>query len=416
MSKEALAKVVQRAISDAAFRRQLNSDPAGALRGFDLSADEMSAIRTGDAGRLSTLGVDQRMSKAFGLGGALASTKLAASDLTPGGGPSMVDDLSGAGGKTIIPADPTRPGGSADIDGGTSGTSTVRIGDDYKFAGRQAPDSGGTSTVRAGDDWKFAGRAAPEGSASTVRVGDDWKYPSSTQAHAAPVEGSPEADAAQQGTGMAAYPAHNGLAGPSEAQSVRAGDDWARNSAGVADSGRIGSARLDDATGGASGGASAINDDPDGFLAANANADTSGSAARANVIHDDPDGFLAANADAGGSVVRANVIHDDPNGFLAANADAGDAAARANVIHDDPNGFLAANADAPTGGSAGDGTAFLDESEAYLTKVGYDSSAASTPNADATWSGDDIAGPSSVADDTTDGGNTATEGGPNITP
>jgi hypothetical protein len=134
------------------------------------------------------------------------------------------------------------------------------------------------------------------------------------------------------------------------------------------------------------------------------------------VIHDDPNGFLAANADAGGSVVRANVIHDDPNGFLAANADAGGAAARANVIHDDPNGFLAANADAAaTGGSAGDGTAFLDESEAYLTKVGYDASAAS--GTDATVIHDDPNGfLAANADDAPDGGNTSSEDGPNIAP
>ena len=117
MSKEALAKVVQRAISDAAFRRQLNSDPTGALRGFDLSADEASALRTGDAGRLSSLGVDQRMSKSYAIGG-MASTRLSASDLTPGGGPALVDDLSGAAGRTVTPADPTRPGGAVDIDGG----------------------------------------------------------------------------------------------------------------------------------------------------------------------------------------------------------------------------------------------------------------------------------------------------------
>ena len=423
MSKEALAKVVQRAISDAAFRRQLNSDPAGALRGFDLSSDEMSAIRTGDAGRLTTLGVDQRMSKAYTLGTSFASRN-AASDLTPGGGPAMVDDASGvAGGKTSIPGDPTRPGGSADIDGGTSGTSTVRVGDDYKFAGRQAPDSGGSSTVHAGDDWKYAGRVAPD-STGTVRTGDDWKFAdrSASQGSVAPVEGSPEASAAE-----------NASAGSSTA---RIGDDWkfadravsqgsvapvegspeasaAENAS--AGSGRIGTARLDDASAGASGGATAIHDDPNGFLAANAT-DTSGAAARANVIHDDPNGFLAANADAGGSVVRANVINDDPNGFLAANADAGGAAARASVIHDDPNGFLAANADAAaTGGSAGDGTAFLDESEAYLTKVGYDASAAS--GTDATVIHDDPNGfLAANADDAPDGGNTAAEDGPNIAP
>src|SRR6267378_2824131 len=162
MSKEALAKVVQRAISDAGFRRQLNSDPAGALKGFDLSADEVSALRAGDAGRLSSLGIDQRMSKSFQLAGAAAATRMSQGDLA-GGTPAMVDDASGAGSHTVTPADPQRFGGadasgaeavrSADVDGGTSGTQTVRAGDDYKFAGRQAPEAGGTA--RAGDDWKF---------------------------------------------------------------------------------------------------------------------------------------------------------------------------------------------------------------------------------------------------------------------
>ncbi len=83
MSKEALAKVVQRAISDGAFRRQLSTDPTGALRGYDLSGDEKAAIRSGDAGRLSSLGVDQRMSKAFSIGGdAAAASRLSPSDIS----------------------------------------------------------------------------------------------------------------------------------------------------------------------------------------------------------------------------------------------------------------------------------------------------------------------------------------------
>src|SRR2546428_9110279 len=69
MSKETLTKVVQRAISDGAFRRQLANDPATALRGFDLTPNETAAIRSGDSGRLSALGVDVRMSKAFPLAG-----------------------------------------------------------------------------------------------------------------------------------------------------------------------------------------------------------------------------------------------------------------------------------------------------------------------------------------------------------
>src|SRR5437899_3313454 len=146
MSKEALAKVVQRAISDAAFRRQLNSDPSGALRGFDLSADEASALRTGDAGRLSSLGVDQRMSKSYAIGG-MASTRLSASDLTPGGGPALVDDLSGAAGRTVTPADPTRPG-AVDVDGGTSGTSSVHVRDDPNgFLAANADATGGSAAA-----------------------------------------------------------------------------------------------------------------------------------------------------------------------------------------------------------------------------------------------------------------------------
>src|SRR3989442_1054396 len=57
--------VVQRAISDAAFRSQLRSDPAKALRGFSLSPEETRALTSGDSARLVALGVDQRMSKMF---------------------------------------------------------------------------------------------------------------------------------------------------------------------------------------------------------------------------------------------------------------------------------------------------------------------------------------------------------------
>jgi hypothetical protein len=364
MSKEALAKVVQRAISDAGFRRQLNSDPAGALRGFDLSSDEVSALRTGDAGRLSTLGIDQRMSKSFALAGAAAATRMSQADLV-GGTPAMVDDASGAGSRTVIPSDPDHKAGSADA----SGTESIRSAD---------VDGGaiGNQTVRAGDDWKFAGRAASEGG-GTVRTGDDWKFADrAPQGSVAPVEGSPEGSAADIARGAGA------------AQSVRAGDDWARSSHAAADTGRIGTARLDDSSG-ASGGANAVNDDPDGFLAANKNADFS--TAR-SAVNDDPDGFLAANKNA------------DLSGTVRSG------------VNDDPDGFLAANKNADLGGaSKGGETAFIDESESYLTKVGYDPAAAHevTDAHDRGWSGDQIAGPDSADSGSTDAG---TEGGPNITP
>jgi hypothetical protein len=84
MSKEALAKVVQRSISDAAFRRQLATDPTGALRRYDLTADEAAAIRHGDSARLTALGVEQRMSKAFTLAAGDAGSLPSSSDLATG--------------------------------------------------------------------------------------------------------------------------------------------------------------------------------------------------------------------------------------------------------------------------------------------------------------------------------------------
>ena len=67
MSREALTTVVQRSISDPAFRRQLATEPTIALGAYDLTADEFSALRSRDAGRLTALGVDLRMSKVFTL-------------------------------------------------------------------------------------------------------------------------------------------------------------------------------------------------------------------------------------------------------------------------------------------------------------------------------------------------------------
>ncbi len=60
---DALKRVVSRAISDAAFRRQLQNDPKAALKEFELSAAEMNALTSGDATKLTALGIDQRMSR-----------------------------------------------------------------------------------------------------------------------------------------------------------------------------------------------------------------------------------------------------------------------------------------------------------------------------------------------------------------
>ena len=85
MSKN-LERVIQRAISDAAFRRQLQSNPEAALRGFKLTESEVAALRSGDAGKLTSLGIDQRMSKTFTFGAAdLASRASTGGDLSSAG-------------------------------------------------------------------------------------------------------------------------------------------------------------------------------------------------------------------------------------------------------------------------------------------------------------------------------------------
>ena len=63
MSQEILTKVIERASSDAEFRSQLQSNPEGALASYDLTPEERAALMSGDSDRLSSLGVDARVSK-----------------------------------------------------------------------------------------------------------------------------------------------------------------------------------------------------------------------------------------------------------------------------------------------------------------------------------------------------------------
>ena len=134
MSKSTVNQVVQRAISDAAFRRQLQSDPHKALKGFDLSADERSAITAGDPARLTALGVDQRMSKAFSLGALSDASKVVVDDGGAGGVGSAIfidDGGSGSGGNAAIVSgnvDASSPLGTMVIDEGSiSGSSSATV-------------------------------------------------------------------------------------------------------------------------------------------------------------------------------------------------------------------------------------------------------------------------------------------------
>jgi len=135
MASKNLGAVIQRAISDGAFRRQLQSDPAAALRGFNLTADEIAAIRSGDSSKLMSLGVDQRMSKAFSVGGAMAG----------GAARSSVSDLSAGGTASTIANDPTAGTREGIVGDPTSGArQAVNIG--AADGSRSALDAGATDT------------------------------------------------------------------------------------------------------------------------------------------------------------------------------------------------------------------------------------------------------------------------------
>jgi len=103
-----LNDVVQRAISDAAFRSQLRSDPAKALRGFSLSPEETRALTSGDPAKLVALGIDQRMSKVFVTGGATGTPFEANQTGDVGISHAALTSTGGrlAGGQTVNIGDP----------------------------------------------------------------------------------------------------------------------------------------------------------------------------------------------------------------------------------------------------------------------------------------------------------------------
>ena len=68
MAKHILNEIVQRAIADAAFRDALQRRPQLALGTYSLTAAEVTALTSRDPDKLTALGVDRRLSKAFALG------------------------------------------------------------------------------------------------------------------------------------------------------------------------------------------------------------------------------------------------------------------------------------------------------------------------------------------------------------
>ncbi len=63
MSREGLAQLIMRALEDEGFRDQIKANPDAALAQFDLSAEEVAAIKSGDTSRLQDMGIDERVSK-----------------------------------------------------------------------------------------------------------------------------------------------------------------------------------------------------------------------------------------------------------------------------------------------------------------------------------------------------------------
>lgn len=63
MSKSGVESLVQKAMADEKFRKQLKENPEAALVGYDLTAEEKSAIKSGNTAKLRELGVDERITK-----------------------------------------------------------------------------------------------------------------------------------------------------------------------------------------------------------------------------------------------------------------------------------------------------------------------------------------------------------------
>jgi len=70
MSKEALQAVIGRAVSDDEFRKAFFANPDKALTGYDLTEDEVAALKDIDAESMEALsgGLDERISKAWIIG------------------------------------------------------------------------------------------------------------------------------------------------------------------------------------------------------------------------------------------------------------------------------------------------------------------------------------------------------------
>jgi hypothetical protein len=63
MSREGVASFLVKVMEDEGFRSQLKASPEATLAQFDLTADEIAAIKSADPSKIQELGVDERVSK-----------------------------------------------------------------------------------------------------------------------------------------------------------------------------------------------------------------------------------------------------------------------------------------------------------------------------------------------------------------
>ena len=73
MSKEGVVALIEKALSDEAFKAQLKANSKEALSQFDLTEEEIKAIAGGSEEQLKALGLDERLSKSV-FGGGLGIT------------------------------------------------------------------------------------------------------------------------------------------------------------------------------------------------------------------------------------------------------------------------------------------------------------------------------------------------------
>lgn len=180
MSKQTVGEVIKRAVSDAAFRRQLATDPKSALRGFDLSREESAAITSGDPTKLRAFGVDQRMSKAFIAFGPSGDVSVDAGDLDSGARRAILDESSGRTADTSPMVDEGASSDAAliaDTAGLTGpGGAYITSGETLAHAGvtTGAEDVGSAAAATSGGEYDFgdAYLTSGETSAYGVQVGD----------------------------------------------------------------------------------------------------------------------------------------------------------------------------------------------------------------------------------------------------